>query len=393
MVVDREGTILLVNPIAERMFGYDHNELIGKPLESLLPQRIRGHHAGLRQDFNAHPTPRPMGLGRDLMALKKSGGEFPVEVSLSYSCAGGTFVAIALISDITLRKKAEEALKQSEEQLIVYAAELEKKVKSRTEDLNDSIKKLEKEVTERKRVEEELLKALEKERDLNDMKSKFVSIASHEFRTPLSTILSSLTLIEQYRQLNQVDKIDKHVSRAQASVNHLTAILNDFLSLGRLEEGKIEINLEQVDVRILLNEISEEIQLILKPDQRLEFDFASSAPEIQTDSRILRNVLFNLLSNASKYSGPGKPINLACRSNENNLVVSIRDEGIGIPEEEQRHLFDRFFRASNALNIQGTGLGLNIVRRYLDLLKGTIAFTSQSGKGSTFTIQLPIKRQ
>lgn len=392
VVVDKVGTILLVNPVAERMFAYGPNELLGKSLESLLPDRYRGHHAQLRTSFNDSPVPRRMGLGRDLMAIRKDGIEFPVEISLSYSRAGGTFVAIAFISDITLRKQAEDALRQSEEQLIVYATELEKKVRSRTEDLNSSVQKLQVEVAERKRIEEEVLRALAKERELNEMKSKFVSIASHEFRTPLSTILSSLSLIDQYRAAGQLDKIDKHVGRARASANHMTSILNDFLSVGKLEEGKVDITMEPVEVAALFGDISEEIKLTLKPGQQIIIDCQNSTQEILTDSRMLRNILFNLLSNASKYSDNDKTIRLSCHNRDQHLIVSIQDEGIGIPTDDQRHLFDRFFRASNALNIQGTGLGLNIVKRYLDLLNGSISFTSEHGKGSTFTIQLPIKR-
>ncbi|MBL7851494.1 MAG: PAS domain S-box protein [Cyclobacteriaceae bacterium] len=391
VVIDKDGIILVINPIGEKMFGYGPGELIGKPLELLLPERYRGHHVHLRREFNGKPVPRRMGLGRDLMGMRKDGMEFPVEISLSYSKAGGTFIAIAFISDITLRKKAEDALRQSEEQLIVYATELEKKVKTRTEDLNTSIHNLEKEVAERKKAEEEVLKALAKERELNDMKSKFVSIASHEFRTPLSTILSSISLIEQYRQVGQLDKIDKHIARARASANHMTTILNDFLSVGRLEEGKVEIIREQVVVHELLHDIADEIKLMLKPGQKIDMELRSEIKSIYTDTRMLRNILFNLLSNASKYSEEGKSIRLSCSSTPAYLQVNIEDQGIGIPDEDQRHLFDRFFRASNALNIQGTGLGLNIVKRYLDLLNGTISFTSEYGKGSTFTFQLPIQ--
>ncbi len=391
IVVDKKGTILLVNPIAEGMFGYAVNELPGRNLESLLPERYRNHHVRLRDGFNNQPTPRRMGLGRDLTGLRKDGTEFPIEISLSYSTSEGTFVAIAFISDISQRKKAEEALKQSEEQLIVYASELEKKVKSRTEDLNASVSKLEIEVAERKRIEEEVLKALAKERELNEMKSKFVSIASHEFRTPLSTILSSVSLIDQYQRAGQADKLEKHIARVRTSVKHMTGILDDLLSVGRLEEGKVEVVREPVDIKELISDIAEEVEMTLKPGQQLLTDCQPDVPVVVTDSRMLRNILFNLLSNAGKYSGADTPIRLTCSADKTNLSVSIEDQGIGIPEEDQVHLFDRFFRASNAVNIQGTGLGLNIVKRYLDLMNGSISYSSKQGQGSKFTINIPIQ--
>ena len=300
-------------------------------------------------------------------------------------------MAIAFISDITPRKKAEVALKQSEEQLILYAAELENKVQERTKDLNISIKKLEREITVRKKAEEEVRRALEKERELNDLKSRFVSIASHEFRTPLSSILSSISLIDQYNQKGDVEKIDKHVNRAKASVNHLTAILNDLLSLSKLEEGKMETLHENVYIKELFSDIVEEVKLLLKSGQKIVMECNTSKESLHTDSRILRNILFNLLSNASKYSEPNKSIYFSCENTATSFRVTIRDEGIGIPEADQRHLFERFFRASNVSNIQGTGLGLNIVKRYLDLLNGSVTFTSEYTKGSTFTINLPIR--
>ncbi|MDZ4714392.1 MAG: PAS domain-containing sensor histidine kinase [Cytophagales bacterium] len=389
VVVNARGSILVVNPIGEEMFGYQPGELVGKSLENLVPERYRGKHLQYRESFNAKPTPRQMGLGRHLTALRKNGQEFPVEISLSHSKGTDSFMAIAFISDITLRKNAEEALRQSEEQLIVYASELEKKVKSRTEDLNASVAKLEREVIERKKAEEEVQKALERERELNEMKTKFVSIASHEFRTPLSAILSSISLIDQYRKNGDLEKIDKHIQRARTSVNHLTSILNDFLSVGKLEEGKVEIARETVDVRELFLEITEELKLLLKSGQNIELGCSESVSTLLTDVRMLRNILFNLLSNASKYSGPDQLIVLNCEETPSHLIINIKDQGIGIPKEEQKHLFDRFFRASNATNIQGTGLGLNIVKRYLELLNGTISYTSDSGKGSTFTINLP----
>jgi PAS domain S-box-containing protein len=389
IVVDRAGTILVANPIAEQMFGYDNNELTGLQLEVLLPDRYRGKHLSFRDNFNNRPIPRRMGMGRDLAALKKDGTEFPVEISLSYSQAKGNFIAIAFITDISLRKHAEEALKQGEEQLMLYATELEKKVEARTRDLNESIFSLEKEITERKRAEEEAQKALEKERELNELKSKFVSIASHEFRTPLSTILSSISLIEQYNARNEKEKVVKHTQRVRSSVNHLTGILNDFLSLGKLEEGKIDVKFEDVHLPTLFNDIKEEVKVLLKEGQQIEIKIDNNAGQLNSDPRILRNILFNLLSNASKYSGSGKLITLSSVLKGNDVLISIKDEGIGIPVEDQKHMFDRFFRASNAGNVQGTGLGLNIVKRYVELLNGNISFTTEHQKGSTFFVSIP----
>lgn len=306
-------------------------------------------------------------------------------------------MVVAFVIDITERKKVEEALKQSEEQLLLYAAELEKKVQARTDALNKLVEDLERannflqeQIAERKKAEEETRKALAKERELNELKTKFVSIASHEFRTPLSSVLSSASLVQQYKNKGELDKIDKHIQRIKSSVNHLTAILNDFLSLGKLEEGRVDIEREDVNVEEFFHEIHEEIRPLLKEGQTIELNCTLKNKIIPLDRRVMRNILFNLISNASKYSDNNKTIYLTCKENKTDLVISVRDEGIGVPEHEIKHLFERFFRATNATNIQGTGLGLNIVKRYVDLLDGKIDFESTEGKGSTFTITLPI---
>ena len=392
IMVDEDGKILLANRVAEQTFGYVNSEFTGLSLENLLPERFRNGHLHFRKEFTDHPKPRRMGSGRDLMALHKSGQEFPVEISLSFTRYKSKLLVMAFIIDITLRKKDQEALKRSEEQLIVYAAELENKVQLRTEALNNMVGELEKEVLERKKAVEETKKALEKERELNELKSKFVSLASHEFRTPLSTILSSASLINQYKEKGELEKVDKHIERIKSSVGHLTNILNDFLSLGKLEEGKVEYKPEMIGLDNFLKEIEEELMATLKPGQHIVTECKREANVIYTDGHILRNALFNLLSNASKYSPEHKNIYLRCLSGLDELSFSVTDEGIGIPAPDMKHIFERFFRAANANNIQGTGLGLNIVRRYAELLGGHVSFTSQYGKGSTFTITIPTKK-
>lgn len=390
IIVDDSGKIVIANPMAEQFFRYEANELNGLTMEELLPDRFRKGHISFRNAFNSNPNPRRMGFGRDLVALRKDGTEFPVEISLSYTRMQGKLLVMAFISDISQRKQTEDALKRSEEQLIVYAAELEKKVELRTEALNASISNLEKEVIERKKAEEEVRKSLEKERELNELKTKFVSIASHEFRTPLSTVLSSASLVQQYKNKGDLEKVDKHVNRIKSSVNHLTMILNDFLSLGKLEEGKVEVNKEHIRIKDFLHEVTEEVHPTLREGQKITINCQSQIQEINSDPRILRNIMFNLISNASKYSDSHTNIFLTCSNTSSTISFSVKDEGIGISPDDQKHLFERFFRASNSGNIQGTGLGLNIVKRYVDLLRGKISFASEYGQGSEFIITIPI---
>ena len=389
IMVDEAGQIALANPVAEQLFGVGRGELAGLTLESLLPERYRKGHVKFRHAFNGDPHPRRMGFGRDLTALRRDGTEFPVEISLSYTKVQGNLLVMAFISDISLRKQVEDALRKSEEQLIVYAAELEKKVALRTDALNQTISKLEQEVGERKKAEEEARRSLERERELNELKSKFVSIASHEFRTPLSTVMSSVSLIKQYKDRQEYDKQDKHISRVKSSVNQLTQILNDFLSLGKLEEGKVVVQSDAIILQAFLDEIKEEVQSFLKDGQVVTTACPPDLEEVWTDTRTLRNILYNLISNASKYSDAGKTIDISVESKDGRVFFYVKDEGIGIPQDDQKHLFDRFFRASNAGNIQGTGLGLHIVKRYVDLISGEISFSSIYGEGSTFYFSIP----
>ena len=389
IMVDAEGKVVISNPTAEQLFGYTNNELIGLSLEDLIPARFRGNHSALRKSFFGKPSPRHMGMGRDLMGLHKDGREFPVEVSLSFTKMKEELLVMAFVSDITQRKQVEVALKRSEEQLILYAAELEKKVQLRTEALNKTVDELEKEIQERKKAVEEMHKALEKERELNELKSKFVSLVSHEFRTPLSTILSSASLIGQYNEKKESEKVDKHVSRIKSSINHLINILNDLLSLGKLEEGKVQAHKEIIELGGYLSEIKEELSATLKPRQSIVLECPKGIGQIISDSKILRSIFFNLISNASKYSDEGKTIFVQCVSGEDEIAFNIVDQGMGIPEDDLKHIFERFFRAGNVTNIQGTGLGLNIVRRYVDLLGGRVHFNSEYGKGSTFTVTIP----
>ncbi|UKN01484.1 PAS domain-containing sensor histidine kinase [Paracrocinitomix mangrovi] len=255
----------------------------------------------------------------------------------------------------------------------------------------DKILVVEENITQQKMIEKQREEALQKEKQLNEMKSRFVSMASHEFRTPLSTVLSSVSLIEKYIELENFEKTEKHIGRIKNSVANLTEILNDFLSVEKLESNKSSVDKIEFNFNDFLNDVIEELKVICKKDQHCKVDFIEGDSTIISDPKILKNVLYNLISNAIKYSGEGKNIYISTSLKENKLHTSIKDEGIGIPTEDQQELFGRFFRAKNASNIKGTGLGLNIVKRYLDLLKGDITFESTLGEGSTFNFYIPIK--
>ena len=258
--------------------------------------------------------------------------------------------------------------------------DLEKRVEERTRELANAIIELDK-------SRDELVIALQKEKELNELKSRFVTMASHEFRTPLSTILSSTTLLEKYSDKEE-EKRKKHIIRIKVSVKNLTEILESFLSLSKLEEGKIETKPVYFDLDKFAEEIVEDIATIAGEGQKIIYTHTGEN-NIFLDKQILHNVLINLLSNAIKYSPLNSNIYFSTEVNDDNILFTIQDNGIGIPEDEQKHLFERFFRARNALNAQGTGLGLNIVKKYIELLGGEISFISENEKGTTFFITIP----
>lgn len=376
LLTNEKGEIVHINPSAENLFNYEAGELIGEKIEVLVPARFREKHLVNRENFNKCPHSRSMGAGAQLFGLKKSGVEFPVEISLSpYSTEAGNFV-VAFVVDVTIRRQAEEKMKN-------YSADLEKQVGNRTLILQEAITELEK-------TKNELNIALEKEKELNELKSRFVSMASHEFRTPLTTVMSSLSLVKSYGEQNDKEKQEKHIQKIKSSISNLTDILNDFLSVSRLEEGKVEYIPERFDLVQFVQEIIVETESLCKNHQKIDYQFTGDEL-VYLDKKILKNVLFNLLSNAAKFSFPDSIIQIKTERSANLIVLSVEDHGIGISKNDQKHLFQRFFRGRNASNIQGTGLGLNIIENYVDMMKGKIEFSSEENKGTIFTIRIPQK--
>jgi PAS domain S-box-containing protein len=388
ILTNHRGEIVLVNPAALKLFNYGKEALIGKPIEALIPGRFHGSHIRYRQEFNEKPANRTMGHGRNLFAKTSDGKEFPVEVSLSYYRQNNEFYVIAFIVDITERKESEQKmlnqrvlLEQKTADVRKLNAELETKVEQRTMILQEALRELEK-------SQREVNEALNKEKELNEIKSRFVSMASHEFRTPLSTVLSSAALISRYTKTEEQDKRDKHIKRIKDSVRHLNELLSDFLSLGRLDEGKVETMSDDFNVKEFLEEVVDEMRPALRPSQSITSHY-EGAEMFSTDKRLLKNILINLLGNAIKFSGENQVVRLETRNESGRLVFSVQDEGVGISEEDQQHLFSSFFRGKNVVNIEGTGLGLHIVRRYIDLLRGEIRLESQLNVGTRVEVKLP----
>lgn len=397
VVINANGEIELINHKGAEILGYPEDKLKGKNWFDLcLEPFSRDKFRILFKDI-MEGRQRPIEYIENLIIV--SGGHkrlIAFRNSLLTDASGKPIATISSGVDITEQREAEERIKQ-------LNAELELRVEQRTEELASAVnqllninKKLELEIQERKAVEEalrqseqELRGLYEKEKELSNLKSRFVAMASHEFRTPLSTILSSADLIDAYSKTEQHEKRLKHSARIKSAVNNLTSILNDFLSLSKLEEGKIECQPVACDLADFCQEIIDEVSSLLKSGQSIVHQAIEKNTVVWVDKKILKNVLYNLISNAIKYSDEGQPIECTLTLSEKELFISVRDYGIGIPEEEQQHLFTRFFRAHNVENIQGTGLGLNIVKRYLDLLGGHIAFESVQGKGSTFIVGIP----
>ncbi len=533
LMTDSNGLVVNFNKYAEQLFGYQKAEVIGKPVELLIPHGKRVAHIAHRTNFNEHPTNRVMGAAIELFAKRKDDSVFPVEISLSHFKNDSQLFVIAFIIDITVRKQNEDLLKEQKNQVLQFAeqtkrlnAELEKKIEDRTKMLKETLEALENtqqettkalnfqkailnhagaciiatdthgvvqlfnstaeeylgysksevidqvnvvqfhlaseiqakaaafsreigktvtpdfnvlsaksmddlpnehewtyvrkngttftvslnvttlrdaqnsisgflgvavDISEIKKYQNSLQVALEKEKQLGDLKSRFVTMASHEFRTPLSTILSSVSLIDKYTSVEDLEKREKHVKRIKSAVGNMKDILEDFLSLGKMEEGKIQLNpelLTPAELRDELEAVIQEMQRLTKPSQQITHTFTVTE-DCNIDRKMLRHIMTNLISNAIKFSPEGSSVDVSCENRKNELIFTIQDTGIGISEADQKHLFERFFRAENASNIQGTGLGLHIISRYLDLVDGHIELASKLNKGSTFIVHIP----
>jgi PAS domain S-box-containing protein len=513
LITDNTGKIIAVNPFVLDEFGFSKKDLIGKKIETLIPERFREKHTLYHKNYPTGPSSRFMGMGIDLTGGKKDGTEFPVEISLSNYSKNGKQFFISFINNISGRKKAQAQIDSLNKKLEAKVARRSRELKRTLNQLQISNETLDEaisfqkaildyagaliiattregiikffnpeasidtgyleaevinkkapvifhdkteiaekrkllqaefgnyieddfdvlvekakrnihieeqytyirkdgysfpvsltitairdnnkeisgfmfiaiDISVRKKTEEELKHSLEKEKELNELKSRFVTMASHEFRSPLSTVLSSAYLLEKYSSSDDQPRREKHLQRIYSSINMLTDILNDFLNVGKIEEGKIQSNSSLFNICELVNGITGEMENNLKKQQTIQYHHNGN-PEVMLDKTLMKHIIVNLVSNASKFSHEAKIIEIKTINQGNAITLSVKDHGIGIAKEDQKHLMQRFFRGANAANIQGTGLGLHIVSKYTELMGGSIKCESKLDEGTEFIL-------
>lgn len=284
---------------------------------------------------------------------------------------------VGIIVLIVLSLFAVEAIlaRRAERNLARYQEHLEDLVAQRTDELEEQTVRLE--------------QALEKERELRDLQQHFVSVVSHEFRTPLAIIDGCAQRLKRRVESLSKDKIDSTLDQVTRAVSRLMHLMESTLTGAQLEAGSIATDIETCDIRALVDEVCSD-QQGLSRNHRIMLDLSALPDVIEADGKLLRQVFSNLLSNAVKYSPDGEHVWVAGRTEGDHVVIDVRDEGVGIPEDELPKLFGRFFRASTSSGIAGTGIGLNFVKQLVEMHDGSIGVTTEAGHGSVFSVRLPV---
>ena len=362
--VDSDGRIILLNRVTEDMFGYTREELLGQPVEVLIPKELRGRHTEHRAHYRQHPMTRTMGSGLALEAIRKDGSRFPVEISLSPSPSTEEFRITAIIRDITERRSAEVRLRKIQEDY--------------TQRLAESNAELE--LTNR-----ELERA-------NRLKTEFLASMSHELRTPLHTIIGFSELLGEELEGPLNAKQTRFIQHIHKDSLHLLDLINDILDISKIEAGRLELRPEAFDFSALVTESLASVRTLAEAkSQVLETDLQVPTA-VEADRLRIRQVLVNLLSNAIKFTPEQGRIRVEARLQARLVMVSVADTGIGIPEHEHEFIFDKFHQVgATTLGVrEGTGLGLAITKRLVEEHGGTIRVDSKPGQGSTFFITLPV---
>ncbi len=469
VITDQTGLITLINIQAEILFGYNGIELLGQPVEMLLPDNLRSGHIQHRATYMKAPRMRRMGETLEMFAKRKDGSQFPIEVELSYVDTQAGLLVITFIADVTERKERERQLRYhaslqenvtdaviatdlsfriqswnraaehiygwtQEEALGKHVTELLKTqmpsglLPDRVENdfleaghWSDEVKQhhrdgsliyilssvvlfrddnhrpigvvaVNHDITNRKKAEEALHQALVQERELVELKSRFLAMSSHEFRTPLATILTLTETLTAYRHKLPDEQIQQRLVKIKEQVGYLKDIMEDVLLLGRMQARRVEFTPVLLDFEALCKSILEEFQSHPATHHQLIYRSQNHLDDIRVDKKLIRQAISNLVSNAIKYSPQGQTVTVTVELQDDQLLLAVQDEGMGIPEADLKHLFEPFHRAVNVGTISGTGLGLVIAKEAVDLHGGTVAVESQIGVGTTIRLMIPVKQ-
>ena len=381
IITDTKGIIEYVNPKFTELTQYTFEEAIGKS-----PAILKSGHTTQSEYKEMWQT---ILFGNEWSGIfhnkKKDGQMFweSAKISPIRNSVGKITHFVALKEDITQRV-------ETEKELLEYRQNLESLVAKRTQEIDIINKELLSEIEIKKQTEILLQQSVEKEKELNQLKSRFISTASHEFRTPLTSILSSAELIQRYGKKWEEEKYQEHLNRITNSVEYLTELMDDVLTVSRIESGKIQLNPGKINLFEICNKVVEDFKLKKDFNHLLIFKYNTNENEFYLDQKQIQIILQNLISNAVKYSPHGSIIKLTIEYQKKEIQICVTDEGIGIPEEDLQHLFEPFHRSLNTESIQGTGLGLSIVKNAVDLHGGTIDVSSKLGEGTKFFITIPV---
>lgn len=375
LVIDTETRkIVNANPVAIRTIGDTLDGIVGKDGSfyfDVLGSGNRDYDPNVKFSRNFEGT-----------LIKANGEIVPVLRSVSTINLGSQKFRIESFLDISERKQAETALKKTNEML-------ELKVRERTVDLRLLVHKLKNEIDERKNAENKMRKLLEQEKELSDLKTRFVSMVSHEFRTPLTIIRSSAQMIDKFLDGLSAEERREYLTRILKTVDNMTDMLENVIFIGKTDAQKIQFRRESLNLPDFCSAIIKDFKVGLEIDRNIVLRNFASENVANLDERLMRQMLFNLLSNAAKYSKDDKPIEFEIKNDGDNVEFKITDYGIGIPEDEVEEIFELFRRGRNVGSISGTGLGMSVVYRAVKLHGGSIDVLSKVNQGTSFTVKIP----
>ena len=388
LITDINAKIIEANSAIERCLGYKINKLKGKSIGVFIPEYLKEIHIKHHNSFyNDNTKQSHLANPREVIGQHKDGRLIPLEIRLNmFSYKGNSYTKVH-ISDISERKEKEKLALLTKNSLKLKIQEKNEKLNSVVKELQSTNNILELEIEKRKLAKKKLQKSLVAEKELGRLKNNFISLASHEFRTPLSGILTSAVLLDKYITNNSLST-DKHLGIIKSLVKHLNTILDDFLSLERIEKGDIRYEYSTFKLEPLLNDVVNEAKTFSKNGQVFNYKSCEDCTYIYQDRKTMYIILTNLLFNAIKYSAENTSIDIVVEYKK-DIIIHISDQGIGIPIKDQKYIFKRFFRASNTTHLQGTGIGLNIVKSNIEALGGSISFNSIENKGTHFILRIP----